>query len=73
MTDKERIAELETRLMKAYELIEKLFDTTAEAVRSLKTDQKIIEEMVIGLWQREGVEPIDAWMDAENRLKEKGR
>ena len=73
MTDKERIAELETRLVKAYELIEKVSGTTAEAVRSLKTDQKIIEEMVIGLWQREGVEPIDAWMDAENRLKEKGR
>ena len=73
MTDKERIAELSSRLNKAYELIETLSGTTAEAVRSLQADQKVIEEMVIGLWQREGVEPINAWMDAEERLKEKGR
>ena len=73
MTDKERIAELETRLVKAYELLEKVSGATAEAVKSFKTDQDIIPEMVFGLWQREGVEPVNAWMDAENRLKEKGR
>ena len=73
MTDKERIAELETRLVKAYEMLENLTHATAEAFKSFKADQKVIEEMVMGLWQREGVEPINAWMDAENRLKEKGR
>ena len=73
MTDKERIAELETRMSKAYELLEKLSDATAEAFKSFKTDQDIIKEMVFGLWERNDVEPVDAWMDAEDRLKEKGR
>ena len=73
MTDKERIAELETRLVKAYELLEKVSGATAEAVKSFKTDQDIIKEMVFGLWEREGVESIDAWMDAIDRFREKGR
>ena len=77
MTDKERIAELETGLMKAFELINQLCDktadvsgATADAVESLKADQEIIERMVYDLWEREGVEPIDAWSNAEDRLKE---
>ena len=77
MTVKERIAELETGLMKAFDLINQLCNktadvtgATADAVESLKADQEIIKEMVFRLWEQEGVEPVDAWMDAEDRLKE---
>ena len=80
MTDKDRIAMLEARLQRAFVLINRLYvklsdvtGATAKSIESLKTDQTVIEEMVIGLWQREGVEPVNAWMDAEDRLKEKGR
>ena len=80
MTDKERIAWLETRLQRAFVLIHRLHvkladvtGATKESIESLKTDQDIIKEMVFGLWQREGVEPINAWMDAEDRLKEEGQ
>ena len=73
MTDKERITELETGLMKAFEMISQLSFATVDVTDSLKADQAVIEEMVMGLWQREGVEPVDAWMDAEDRLKEQGR
>ena len=80
MTDKERIAELETGLKRAFELINQLCDKTADvsgataaAVESLKADQKIIKEMVFGLWTLKGVEPWDAWMSAEDRLKEAGK
>ena len=77
MTDKERIAELETGLMKAFDLINQLCNktadvtgATADAVESLKADQDIIERMVYDLWEREGVEPIDAWSNAEDRFVE---
>ena len=73
MTDKKRITELETRLANAYELLESLSSATAEALKSFKTDQDIIKEMVFGLWEREGVESVDAWMDAIDRFREKGR
>ena len=77
MTDKERITELETSLKRAIELINQLCNKTADvsgataaAVESLKADQEIIKEMLFGLWAREGVERWDAWMSAEDRLKE---
>ena len=73
MTDKKRITELETRLANAYELLESLSSATAEALKSFKTDQDIIKEMVFGLWKREKVEPVDAWMDAIDRFREEGR